>query len=198
MQMNYINEIADYIALVKSVLDTLDKHVIAEALKVLLDAYEQHKTVYIFGNGGSASTASHFQNDFNKGISEYTSKKFCVVCLSDNVATLTAIANDNSFDEIYRQQLAGRVTVSDVVIAISGSGNSDNVINGVLCAKETGATVIGMSGYTGGRLAKICDIHINVKVNSMQITEDVYLILNHLMMSILCRQLSGKEHLSDG
>jgi D-sedoheptulose 7-phosphate isomerase len=87
--------------------------------------------IYVFGNGGSAATASHMQNDFNRGISKFSNKKFKFFCLSDNVATITAIANDFSYDEIFVQQLKGRLSENDVVIAISGGGNSKNIVKAV-------------------------------------------------------------------
>lgn len=192
--MDYIQEIQNYISLEIEVLKRLDYKKISDALNVLTDALKNERVIYIFGNGGSAATASHYQNDFNKGISEYTEKKFRFYCLSDNVATITAIANDISYDEIYRQQLKGRLSKNDIVIAISGSGNSKNVINAVDYAKSVGTYVIGLTGYNGGILGKLADLHLHADINSMQITEDIHMILDHLMMSILYKTLCGKEH----
>lgn len=195
--MDYIQEIQNYINLEIEVLKRLDYKKISDALNVLTDALKNERIIYIFGNGGSAATASHYQNDFNKGISEYTEKKFRFYCLSDNVATITAIANDISYDEIYRQQLKGRLSKNDIVIAISGSGNSKNVINAVDYAKSVGTYVIGLTGYNGGILGKLADLHLHADINSMQITEDIHMILDHLMMSILYKTLCGKEHLKN-
>lgn len=195
--MDYIQEIQNYINLEIEVLKRLDYKKISDALNVLTDALRNERVIYIFGNGGSAATASHYQNDFNKGISEYTEKKFRFYCLSDNVATITAIANDISYDEIYRQQLKGRLSKNDIVIAISGSGNSKNVINAVDYAKSVGTYVIGLTGYNGGILGKLADLHLHADINSMQITEDIHMILDHLMMSILYKTLCGKEHLKN-
>ena len=195
--MDYIQEIQNYISLEIEVLKRLDYKKISDALNVLTDALKNERVIYIFGNGGSAATASHYQNDFNKGISEYTEKKFRFYCLSDNVATITAIANDISYDEIYRQQLKGRLSKNDIVIAISGSGNSKNVINAVDYAKSVGTYVIGLTGYNGGILGKLADLHLHADINSMQITEDIHMILDHLMMSILYKTLCGKEHLKN-
>ncbi len=195
--MDYIQEIQNYINLEIEVLKRLDYKKISDALNVLTDALKNERVIYIFGNGGSAATASHYQNDFNKGISEYTEKKFRFYCLSDNVATITAIANDISYDEIYRQQLKGRLSKNDIVIAISGSGNSKNVINAVDYAKSVGTYVIGLTGYNGGILGKLADLHLHADINSMQITEDIHMILDHLMMSILYKTLCGKEHLKN-
>lgn len=189
MIMNYINE-------EKRVLDSLDIDSIDKCVSILNEAFNHEKNIYIFGNGGSASTASHFENDFNKGISEYTQTKFKFKCLNDNVATLMAIANDIGYEEVFRFQLRGRLKKEDVVIAISGSGNSVNVINAVEYAKEIGAQVIGLTGYNGGKLKKMADISLHVPVSSMQITEDVHMFFDHMIMSIFYEILCGKQHLS--
>ena len=181
----------------QGVLDQLDHSAINSVLNLLVQATEKGKTIYIFGNGGSAATASHFQNDFNKGISEYTEKKFRFQCLNDNIATVLAIANDISFDEIFRFQLDGRLQEGDLVIAISGSGNSKNVLYAAEYAKKQGNMVIGMTGFNGGQLKEICDVCLHAPINSMQITEDIHMIFDHLMMSVLYETLAGRNHLKD-
>lgn len=193
--MNFISDIDAYLNHEIETLRSLDVNAINDAINLLLDAYENEKTVYIFGNGGSSSTASHFQNDFNKGISEHTSKKFNFQCLNDNVATLMAIANDIGFEEVFRFQLNGKLKTGDIVIAISGSGNSTNVINAVKYAKEQGNKIIGLTGFNGGELRELADISLNVPINSMQITEDVHMVFDHLMMSIFYKHLCGINHL---
>ena len=193
---DYTGEIQDYLAHEVGTIQALDVESINSALNLLEEAFEQESTVYIFGNGGSSATASHFQNDFNKGVSENTEKKFRFHCLNDNVATLMAIANDIGFEEVFRQQLVGRLRPGDVVIAISGSGNSPNIINAVEHAKEQGAKIIGITGYDGGKLRALSDVSLHAPVNSMQITEDVHMIFDHLMMSVFCKTMSGIEHLT--
>ncbi len=163
----------------------------------ILSSFENGTKIYIFGNGGSAATASHFANDFNKGISEYTEKKFNFVCLNDNIPTFTAIANDIGYDSIFEFQLKGRLKKNDVIVAISGSGNSKNVLLAVNYAKSIGAKIIGVTGYDGGKLKQISDISLHVPVNSMQITEDIHMIFDHLMMSIFYKELANKEHLKN-
>ncbi len=192
---NYKSEIKEYIESEIAVLRTLDVETLNEVLNLLEQTLENEKMIYIMGNGGSAATASHFQNDFNKGVSEYTEKKFRFLCLNDNVPTVMAIANDIGYEEIFRFQLRGRLRPGDVVIGISGSGNSENVLNAVEYAKECGNTVVGITGYSGGKLRKIADYSLHVPVNSMQITEDIHMIFDHLMMSIFYRELCGIEHL---
>ena len=192
---DYISEINTYLEHEIDTLKALDVNEINAALNLLLETFEGGNTVFVFGNGGSSATASHFQNDFNKGVSEHTEKKFNFQCLNDNVATVMAVANDIGFDEVFRFQLIGHMRPGDVVLAISGSGNSRNVINAVEYAKEQGAKVIGLTGFGGGKLKELSDVSLHVPVNSMQITEDIHMVFDHLMMSIFYRSLAGIEHL---
>ena len=188
--MDFTKEIAGYLEDEVRTLRALDMEALNEALNLLVEAFENGNTVYVFGNGGSGSTASHFQNDFNKGVSEYTEKKFNFLCLNDNVATILAIANDISYDEIFRFQLRGHLKPGDLVLAISGSGNSPNVLKAVEYAREQGNRVIGLTGFQGGKLKGLSDVSLHAPVDSMQITEDVHLIFNHLMMWVLGKRLS--------
>ena len=192
----------DYTSLIRDYLDheiktikALDVEAINSALNMLEGAFERGSTVYIFGNGGSSATASHYQNDFNKGVSEHTEKKFNFLCLNDNVATVMAVANDIGFEEVFRFQLRGHLKPGDIVIAISGSGNSKNVINAVEYAKEQGNAVIGITGYNGGKLKPMSDVSLHAPVDSMQITEDVHMIFDHLMMSVFYKTMAGIDHL---
>jgi len=181
----YKHEIEAYINKEIEVLKSLDINEIDSVINAIVSAYHSDGSIYIFGNGGSASTASHFQNDFNKGISEKLTKKFNFVCLNDNVPTIMAIANDSGYEYIFEYQLHGKLKANDLVIAISGSGNSANVLRAVEYANRQEIKTVGITGYDGGRLAKLVDISFNVPVDDMQITEDVHLILDHLMMSVL-------------
>jgi D-sedoheptulose 7-phosphate isomerase len=195
--MDFKQDIRDYIDCEINTLQKLDVAAINQALNLLLEAYRAHKWIYIFGNGGSSSTASHFENDFNKGVSEPLKTKFRFRCLNDNVATLMAVANDMGFEEVFRYQLTDRIEAGDLVIAISGSGNSKNVINAVEYAKSCGNKIIGITGYDGGKLRQMCDVSLHVPVNSMQISEDVHMIFDHLMMSMFYKHLCGINHLHE-
>ncbi len=192
---DYRYEITAYLEHEIETLRALDRDAINDALNLLLETMEKGNTVFVFGNGGSSATASHFQNDFNKGVSEHTEKKFNFLCLNDNVATMMAVANDIGFEEVFRFQLRGHVKPGDVVLAISGSGNSKNVINAVEYAKEQGCRVIGLTGFGGGKLRQLADVSLHAPINSMQITEDIHMIFDHLMMSIFYRDLCGIEHI---
>ena len=187
--------VSDYIEKEIEVLKALDQDAICRVIDVLTKAREEERDIFIFGNGGSSATASHFANDFNKGLSETLEKKFRFHCLNDNVPTLMAISNDIGFEEVFRQQLMNRVRKDDIIVAISGSGNSENILRGVSYGKERGAFVIALTGYDGGALKGIADLNLHVKVNSMQITEDIHMMFDHLMMSVLYKTLCGKEHL---
>lgn len=193
--MNYTSDIQNYIALEIEILNKLDVEQINAALNLLNETRQRKGRIYICGNGGSAATASHFQNDFNKGVSEYIEVPFRFHCLNDNVATLMAIANDIGYEEVFRFQLRNNLEENDVLVAISGSGNSPNVIRAVEYAKEHGCKIIGLTGFSGGKLKELSDISLHAPVNSMQVTEDIHMIFDHLMMSIFYKYLCGKEHL---
>lgn len=193
--MDYREMIRKYLDDEIETLNRLDVDAVNAVMQQLEATRERGGTIYIFGNGGSSATASHYQNDFNKGVSEHTEKKFNFLCLNDNIATLMAVANDIGFEEVFRFQLTGHLKPGDLVVAISGSGNSKNVLNAVEYAKAQGNAVIGVTGYDGGKLAALADYHLHAPVMSMQITEDVHMIFDHLMMSIFYKTLCGIEHL---
>ncbi|MEY8524450.1 SIS domain-containing protein [bacterium 1XD8-76] len=167
------------------ILKKLDTEAVQKVVKAFEEAYERESAIYVFGNGGSAGTASHMANDFNKGISEYTEKKFRFQCLNDNIPTMLAVANDIGYDDVFSFQLKNKVKEKDLVIGISGSGNSENVIRALDCAKEQGAITMGIVGYHGGKVADIADIVFHVPLCNMQIVEDVHMILNHMVMSVV-------------
>lgn len=166
---------------------------INEAMNAILDTYNNGGTIYVCGNGGSASTASHMQNDFNKGISEYVDKKFNFYCLNDNVSTMMAVANDIGYDEVFRFPLINKLKDNDLFIGISGSGNSKNVLNAAEYAKECGVKVIGITGYSGGKLKEIADYKMHVDENDMQIAEDLHMTFDHMIMKIFYNYLTMNE-----
>lgn len=175
---NYFDRLVDTV-------NKLDVDEITEAVEAIRAAYDREATIYVFGNGGSAATASHFVCDFNKGISEKRNRKFNLICLSDNTPIVTAIANDISYDEIFSFQLENKLKADDLIIAISGSGNSKNVIKAVEYAKAIGTKVVGITGYSGGKLKELADYHMHVNIDDMQITEDVHMAFDHMMYRVL-------------
>ncbi len=183
--LDYKQSIISYIEEEKKVLDSLPVEDINTVMNVLESARFNGKRVFTCGNGGSASTASHMASDFNKGISLNKDIKYDVECLSDNIAMMMAVANDIGYDDIFITPLKNKLKAGDVVIGISGSGNSKNVLKAIEFANENGAETIGITGYSGGKLKEIAKYGIHVNIDNMQITEDVHLVLNHLMMFIL-------------
>lgn len=189
--IDFKEQISGYFADVKSTLDAVDRSAVSGAMNALLDAYERGADVYCFGNGGSAATATHMLNDFNKGISYGLEKKFHFHCLNDNIAMLTAVSNDLGYENVFAAQLDGRLRAGDVVVAISGSGNSANIIRAVEYAKTCGCTVIGVTGYDGGQLRRLADHSMHAPIDDMQVVEDVHLIFNHMMMRLFCQFLKS-------
>jgi len=165
-----------------------------EAMNALLEAYNKEATIYVFGNGGSSATASHMMVDFNKGACSEVEKRFHFVCLNDNIPTLMAIGNDIGFENVFYYQLENKLTKNDVILAISGSGNSHNIIKAVEYAKQQGVKIIGMTGYDGGKLDKLSDYHLHAPIDDMQITEDIHMSFDHMMMQIFWRYLLSKEN----
>lgn len=191
--MDFIKEINEYYEREKKVIDALDRKEINDAMNVLLAAYERDATVYVFGNGGSSATASHMVCDFNKGTCQDLDKKFRFVCLNDNLPILMAVANDDSFENVFLYQLKGKLRKEDVVLAISGSGNSHNVVKAVEYAKEVGAEIIAMTGYQGGKIRKMADHFLHAPVEDMQITEDIHMSFDHMIMQIFWKYLAAKN-----
>lgn len=184
--------IENYILELIRCLKSLDKTKIELIIDVLVDAYKKDRKVFILGNGGSATTASHMACDLGKGtlqrVYDNTERRFRVISLTDNVALITAFANDLSFDDIFVQQLRNLVETDDVVIAMSGSGNSPNVVKAVEYAKSCGAITIGILGFkTGGKLGNMVDYSIIVDSNHYGPIEDIQLILNHMIAAWIAK-----------
>lgn len=182
--MNYTNSIREYLNRDIEAFNKLNIDEINTAIEAIYHAWERGSTIYVMGNGGSAATASHMVCDFNKGVSLNTGRKFKLICLNDNIPIITAIANDISYDKIFELQLKDVVTKDDLVLAISGSGNSKNIVNAVSYAKSIGTKIVGMTGYHGGKLRELADYHLHVPVDDMQVTEDFHMIFVHMMMRL--------------
>ena len=195
--MDYKESVQNYIDLEIATLQKLDKDAISLVMNALEDARKRNATIFIMGNGGSGSTASHFTNDFNKGLSENLDQPFRFICLNDNVATIMAIANDICYEAVFEFQLRGKLTKDDIVIGISGSGNSPNVLNAIRFANNVGATTIGLTGYDGGKLVDMVDLSLHVPVMSMQIVEDIHMVFDHLIMAVFYKKLCNKNHIKD-
>lgn len=175
------------------ILSKIDISLISRLINLIDTTYQKRATIYVCGNGGSALTASHISCDFNKCLNEIYENKFNVVCLSDNVGVITALANDISYQDIYYKQLINKLKRNDLLIAISGSGNSANVIKAAEYAKNVGTNVVSLTGFDGGKLKTLSDFDINIPISNMQIVEDVHLMINHLMVWYMLMEKGKKE-----
>jgi D-sedoheptulose 7-phosphate isomerase len=163
---------------------------IRRIVPLFLRAREEDRTIFFFGNGGSASTASHFVVDIAKGTRPSLqpgapTKRFRCLALNDNVPSVMAWANDTDYSRVFSEQLRGLAVRGDVVVAISGSGNSPNVIEAVRAARDMGLSTIGLTGIGGGKLKELVDVPLVVPSDSMQHTEDVHLLVLHFLMEFL-------------
>lgn len=174
--------ISDYLTQLQAVLANLDQNEIVAVADVLKNARNSGNQIFIFGNGGSGSTATHFACDINKGVSYNREQRFKVICLNDNIPTLLAYSNDVGYDVVFAEQLKNFVKEGDVVIGISGSGNSVNVLKAMEVAKSQHAIIVGITGFNGGKLKQIADYSVNANVNDMQLSEDVHMAWVHIMM----------------
>jgi D-sedoheptulose 7-phosphate isomerase len=180
----------DYTSRVRQILEDMLNADLSEqvnqVVEVLLKARTESKMVYIMGNGGSASTASHFVGDLSKGTIVEGFPRFRAMALTDNIPNMLAWGNDSSYDDIFIEQLKNMLNIGDVVIGISGSGNSENVIRAIKYANEHGATTIGFSGYSkDNKLMNSAKINIHVPSSYMQRVEDIHLFLEHLITSLI-------------
>lgn len=192
--VDFKKDIQAYYEKEEKIIKSLNVDELNEAMNALLEAYNKEATIYVFGNGGSSATASHMMVDFNKGACSEVEKRFHFVCLNDNIPTLMAIGNDIGFENVFYYQLENKLTKNDVILAISGSGNSHNIIKAVEYAKQQGVKIIGMTGYDGGKLDKLSDYHLHAPIDDMQITEDIHMSFDHMMMQIFWRYLLSKEN----
>lgn len=180
--------ISTYIKQVQATLNHMPLAEIGHVIDVLYTAWESRQQVFIMGNGGSASTASHFVCDLSKNTRVNGYNPFRVIGLTDNVALMTAYGNDEGYENIFAQQLLPLVRPSDVVIGISTSGNSPNVVKAIEVANEHGATTIGFTGFNGGKLSKMIDIEVHVASEIIEQVEDIHLMLEHM----ICMDLKGR------
>lgn len=182
--------IQSYIDELKQSLDMLDFGKIDEAIRIIIQAYRRQKKIFIMGNGGSAATASHMACDLGKGtlrrVYDESEPRLKVYSLTDNVAALTAYANDLSFEDVFVQQLRNLLEKDDVVIVLSGSGNSKNIIKAINYAKKCRSKTIGILGFQdGGKAGRLVDLAIIIDSNKYGVCEDITLILNHIFISLL-------------
>jgi D-sedoheptulose 7-phosphate isomerase len=180
--------IGKYLKELRSLIElTEDKNAkdIERVVKVLKKARDDGRTVFICGNGGSGSTASHFVCDLSKCTIKKGSKRFKAISLTDNIPVLLAWANDDSYDAVFVQQLKNHYSPGDVLIGISGSGNSENVLRAVDYVNKNRGVTIGFSGYDGGKLKQTARYNVHINKKNMQMVEDMHMILVHMIASVL-------------
>lgn len=158
---------------------------IEKIIKVLIEARNKGKKIYTLGNGGSASTASHFVSDLLKTAIIKNNKRFSAISLADNIPVMLAWSNDTSYDDIFVEQLKNFLSKGDVIIGFSGSGRSKNVVKAMMHGKKNGAICIGITGMSGGDLPKICDVCLIVPSNDMLAIESVHVTLCHCIISAI-------------
>ena len=178
------------------VIQTIGKMPIAtieEIVTALMEAYESSRMIYLFGNGGSAALASHFACELGKGASNGSIKRFQALAFTDNVPMMTAWANDARYEDIFAEQLINFVRRDDITFAISGSGNSPNVLKALKVAREAGAFTIGLTGFQGGDMKDLCDLCLTVPSENMQIIEDLHLSVTHAVFTALRAKISRPD-----
>lgn len=183
---DYRQAMKTYIEQELAVLQALNLDELNEAANAIMETWKRGGVIYTMGNGGSAATASHMVCDFGKGLSDLLGgKPVRVQCLCDSTPMVMAVANDLCYEDVFLYQLQGRLRPEDLVIAISGSGNSENVVRAVKYAREIGTPVVALTGYNGGKLAGLADFQMHVTVDDMQIAEDVHMMFDHMLLRVL-------------
>ena len=178
-----------YVKRLKQVMDAFDFEAFDIMVRKILDAYHGRNQIFIMGNGGSGSTASHLACDINKGCCIDLDKKFRMLCLNDNMPTMLALANDIAYEAVFEEQLKNFFNPGDLVIGISGSGNSENVLRAVQYAAGNGGHTIGWSGLGGGKLAGLVDLAFVVGSDDMQQVEDAHMVVAHMIMQAVHGEL---------
>ncbi len=182
-----IEYLASYKEKLINLFDSIDIDMLEAIIDAMVNAFKNGNTLYVAGNGGSAATASHIQADFQFFVRYFTDFRPKVVALTDNVPLMTAISNDNSYEDVFVEQMKGKFNKDDLLLAISASGNSPNVVKAVEYAKELGGTTIAFCGFTGGKLKEIADLPLYTpnKDKDYGPIEDLHMILNHVLVNYL-------------
>jgi len=183
--MNISNFITAYTNNLIGLLQSIDNKSVEQIISTIEMTIEKKSKIYILGNGGSAATASHMVNDLGAGLRRREIQNFNVISLADNTPVCSAIANDIGYENIFYMQLQGLLNRDDVIIALSCSGNSPNILKAVNYAKEIGSTVVGLTGFDGGELKEISHVNFHIDTNKGEygLVEDMHMILDHIIYS---------------
>jgi len=190
-----ISSAPQYFKMFEQVIARLPHSAIEQAATELLLAYEENRTIFLFGNGGSAALASHFACDLGKGTitNGECQKRFRVLALTDNLPLMTAWANDSCYEDVFAEQLRNFVQAGDLAFAVSGSGNSPNVLRALEVARKAGAFNIGLTGFCGGKMKSLCSLCIVIPSENMQIIEDLHLSVTHAIFSVVRHKLNQRR-----
>lgn len=174
-------------------LEALDMDAIHRVTEAMLAAYRDDRSFFIFGNGGSGATASHIAGDFVKGVSYGLTHRFRFTCLNDNNASMMAIANDIGYDDIFVEPLRNFMRPGDVVIGLSGSGHSENVVRALDFAGAEGGVTMAFCGYDGGKIRSMADHVVHADIHDMEVSEDIHLIAFHMIKQSIIATLKGDD-----
>lgn len=177
--------ITDYVGRVSRVLAALDVAAVERAAQTIIGAYDGKRTVFTCGNGGSATTATHMAADLGKNSAVPGKARLRVIGLSDNMSWFSALGNDLGYENVFVEQLANFLQPGDVLIAISASGNSPNVVKAAEYARENGGKVIGLVGFKGGKLKELSDVAVHIQIDDYGPVEDSHLMLDHMFVEAL-------------
>lgn len=176
-----MNHVQAYFSQLQHTIDLIEQEPILKAIEMLHQARLEGRQIFILGNGGSASTASHMVCDLAKNTRRAGWPPFKVIGLTDNMAIFSAYGNDEGYENVFAQQLANLLQAGDLVIGISTSGNSPNVLRAVELARERGAVTFGFTGFNAGKLGSLVDLHLHVPSDCIEHVEDIHLVLEHLI-----------------
>jgi len=171
----------EYLRRHEEMVQSLDLDAVASVIKVLADARDREARVFVCGNGGSAATASHLSVDLGKGASLGRSRRFKVISLNENVAWMTALANDTGYENVFAEQMANQARAGDVLVAVSVSGNSPNVVKALEQASGLGMTTVALTGRRGGRAAELADHVLRIDSDHFGHCEDGQMLICHLL-----------------
>jgi D-sedoheptulose 7-phosphate isomerase len=187
--MTTTSDVPSYLEELSATIQKLPLPEIERLVGLLFQAYDDGRTIYLFGNGGSAALASHMTCDLSKGTAPIAGKRLRAIALTDNVALITAWANDTRYERIFAEQLENLLHPGDVAFAISGSGNSPNILAALSFARQAGAVTAGISGFEGGLMKSLCDVCVVVPSDDMQIIEDLHVSISHSIFRVLRHEI---------
>ena len=188
-----MKRVNDYLSSLQQTMNELPKEKILKSIELLHSARLAGRQIFIMGNGGSASTATHFVCDLAKNTRAKGWPHYKVIGLTDNMAIFSAYANDEGYENVFSQQLDNLIMPDDIVIGISASGNSKNVLNGIALAKSRNAITVGFTGFDGGQLSGMVHLNIHVNSNIIEHVEDIHLMLEHMIVKCLRDQVDAQK-----